>query len=61
MLTKMTDADFEGFVGKTIHSVEQVKKFRETGEGQYLARRLMVDMCNRGLIPEGKYVINVSW
>jgi len=31
------------------------------GEGNFMARILMNDMCRRGLIPPGEYLVNVSW
>lgn len=36
-------------------------RFIATGEGQFLADTLLQDMCHRGLIPEGEYLINVCW
>jgi len=40
---------------------ENVKKFRETGKGSFLASALMQDMCSVGIIPPGDYLIKVSW
>lgn len=34
---------------------------RSEGYGVYLLDLLMQDMCNKGIIPEGKYVIDVCW
>jgi len=40
---------------------ERIDKWLKTGETGYLARSLMNDMCLKGHIPEGSYVIRISW
>lgn len=39
----------------------RLQKFIETGYSAFLAPVLLADLANKGIIPEGKYVIDVSW
>jgi hypothetical protein len=36
-------------------------KFTTSGEGSFLARMLLKDLVNQQVLPEGIYLINVSW
>lgn len=40
---------------------EHLKEFRVTGRYSFLARVLLQDMVNRDVLPEGNYLIQVSW
>ena len=40
---------------------EEVENFRKTGEIGYNIQALLDDMCYRGLIDAGRYLIKVSW
>jgi len=42
-------------------SEEDLEKFIKTGNGNFMARILLVDMCRRKVIKPGNYLINVSW
>lgn len=35
--------------------------FREGGHPTFVAGTLLQDLCNRGFIPEGDYLVKVSW
>ena len=35
--------------------------FKATGEGSSMTPGLLYDLCDRDLIPEGNYIIDVSW
>lgn len=43
------------------YDIEKIEYFKQTGKGHFLLRRLMVDCCNLGLLPAGKYIIDVNW
>lgn len=43
------------------YDTKQLNKFKKTGEGNFLLRILMTDCCNMGLLPAGKYIIDVTW
>ena len=36
-------------------------EFEKTGQGMSLLYIFMQDLCSRGVIPEGRYVIEISW
>lgn len=40
--------------------IEKIEKFKQ-GKGSYMTATLLQDLCNRGLIDPGLYVINVCW
>ena len=40
---------------------KDINKFIETGKYSYLAHHLFQDMCNKGIIEPGNYLINVYW
>jgi hypothetical protein len=40
---------------------EDIQKFKDTGEYMYMTRAILQDMVNNGKIPEGSYLICVSW
>ena len=40
---------------------EKLKKFKKTGVYDYITSILLTDMCNRGIIEEGMYLITVMW
>ena len=35
--------------------------FKSTGYAPYALGTVLTDLCNRDLIPEGQYLINISW
>lgn len=35
--------------------------FKTSGHGRFLLRILLTDLCNRGMIPPGDYIVVVSW
>ena len=43
------------------YNLEAIAQFRESGEGSYITQTLLTDLCNRDRIPEGNYLITVSW
>jgi hypothetical protein len=43
------------------YDTEILNKFKNTGKGHYLLTLLMTDCCNMGLLPAGKYIIDVTW
>jgi len=40
---------------------DNIKKFRETGEGKFILQDLMLDMLRNELIDEGDYLVNICW
>lgn len=38
-----------------------VDKWRRTGQGLYITSHLLQDMANNGHVPEGNYVVDISW
>ncbi len=40
--------------------LKKIEKFKQ-GKGSYVTATLLQDLCNRGLIDPGSYVINVCW
>lgn len=40
---------------------ERLAEFKATGRGTFLSRTLLQDLVNRDVIPEGTYLIQVSW
>lgn len=40
---------------------EQIKNFIETGNENYMLSYLLQDMCNKDIIEEGNYLINILW
>jgi hypothetical protein len=38
-----------------------LEEFIEEGSYSYLTRTILIDLCNKGLINPGKYLIEVSW
>lgn len=45
----------------SIGKAKDVAVFRVSGRGNWLTYTLMQDMVNRELLPEGEYVIEISW
>lgn len=43
------------------YEANQVEQFKATGKGGYIAYAILDDLCNRGFILEGEYLINVCW
>ena len=41
--------------------VYKLEKFIKTGKGSYMLSSLLQDMCNRDIIKEGNYLIDISW
>ncbi len=39
----------------------ELAKFIETGECSYFAHMLFNDLCDRGVLEPGNYLVNVSW
>lgn len=40
---------------------ERLETFKKTGEGQFILRTLLRELCNSGHIKEGPYLIDTSW
>ena len=40
---------------------EKIEKFIKTGNENYMLTYLLQDMCNRDIIEEGNYLIDISW
>ena len=40
---------------------EELNEFKATGEYNMIYSTLLQDMVNNGIIPEGEYLIEVSW
>ena len=43
------------------YEVDQLVAFRTTGKGGWILYILLDDLCNRGFIPSGEYLITVCW
>ena len=43
------------------YDAKKLAEFAETGQGLFLARIILTDMCNRGIIEPGDYLIEVFW
>lgn len=41
--------------------VKDLEAFKTTGKTGWRAHLILDDLCNRGLIPEGNYLITVCW
>jgi hypothetical protein len=53
---------YDGIDGKLDkYDAESVKSFAGSGEGSYITRHLLNDLCKRGRIPAGNYLVNVCW
>lgn len=51
--------DVDGKLDK--YELEQVEAFAENGEGSYLTRHLLNDLCRKKKIPAGNYLISVCY
>lgn len=40
---------------------EEIDVFVATGQHGYLSHLLLDDLCSKGLVPEGSYVVDVCW
>jgi hypothetical protein len=40
---------------------ETLNEFIATGHGDWLLNVLVADLCNKGKLAEGKYVMSISW
>ena len=38
-----------------------LEEWKLTGRKNWMFSTLLTDLCNRDLIPEGEYLINISW
>lgn len=54
---------YRDITGKEIDDYDRkkVETFRETGEGSFLSRSLLEDLCSQGKIEPGNYLVSVSW
>ena len=43
------------------YDTKKLDGFKATGKGQFLSLLLLTDLCNKGLIESGDYIIQVSW
>jgi len=43
------------------YRLKQLDEWEETGDGSFMLRIIMQDMVNRNVIPEGNYLIEISW
>lgn len=43
------------------YDMKKLNDFKEGRYVMYVTRTILIDLCNRDLIPEGEYVINISW
>jgi hypothetical protein len=43
------------------NDLSKLKDFKSTGRCNYFTDILLMDLCNRGLIEPGEYLIRVSW
>jgi hypothetical protein len=43
------------------YDMNSLRKFTEEGKGQFNARLILTDLCNKGLIETGDYIIDVFW
>ena len=41
--------------------LKDLEEWKLTGRKNWMLYTLLTDLCNRNLIPEGKYLINISW
>ena len=40
---------------------KDLEEWKLTGRKNWMLYTLLTDLCNRDLIPEGEYLINISW
>ena len=40
---------------------KSLQEFIDDGKGQFNARLILIDLCNKGLIEEGDYIIKIYW
>ena len=45
----------------SIYEEANIRKFVDTGHYNWTTHTLLKDMCNKGIIEEGDYLIKVSW
>ncbi len=43
------------------YQTEDLNKFKEDGIGLYLTSTILEDLCSKGIISKGSYLITVSW
>lgn len=43
------------------YDLEKLQLFRDTGLHHSLIWTLLADLCNQEIIPEGNYLISISW
>ena len=59
------DTSLTATVGKGQNTSDYDRKrletFKDSGKGQYMMRPLLNDLADQNLIPEGEYLIEVSW
>jgi hypothetical protein len=62
-LNANNDSSLETKVQPKVDKFDQdiIDKWVQTGEGSFLTRALMNDLCAKGHIPEGSYVIRICW
>lgn len=42
-------------------AIRDLTSFVAGGQNQWVTHKLVTDMCNRGLLPEGEYLISICW
>lgn len=43
------------------YNLPKLEQFINGGKFSYITRTLLQDLCNKEIIPEGEYIIKVSW
>ena len=43
------------------YHMKSFENWKETGKGNFVFHTILKDMCNRELIPEGEYNVDVTW
>jgi hypothetical protein len=43
------------------YEIDEITDFKQNGKYNYLASTLLQDLVNRELLPEGNFLITVSW
>ncbi len=43
------------------YELKRLNKFKSDQRVDFISSTLLNDLCNKGIIPEGQYIVNVSW
>ncbi len=43
------------------YDLKKLNKFKSGQHVEFISSTLLNDLCNQGIIPEGEYIVDVSW